>query len=261
MVFTNLTFIVTDDCNFNCAYCFQKKEKNTITNTTIKQAVDFFYPFFKKDAEIRIGFYGGEPLLAFQQIKHAVMLLLEKNITGDKNIKFSVTTNGSLLTDEMLEFFNHLHFTLLLSFDGLAQDKGRKKGTLDQMVRIMERIQGYPDITFEINSVFTPQTVNDLSESLRFILRHREPEITFNLNSMTGWTAPDLETLNKELKRLADFLVSLYRETGRIPVKNFRLNTPGSGSLGEISCGKCRLAKIERNALKNFRQMLIRQKS
>jgi uncharacterized protein len=128
MEITNLTFIVTDDCNYNCSYCLQKKEKKTITHETIRAAADFFYPFLNSKHKVYIGFYGGEPLLAFDKIQYAVRLLLEKNKKENKNLEFTMTTNGSLLTGEMLEFFNAHHFALQLSFDGLAQDKGTCSG-------------------------------------------------------------------------------------------------------------------------------------
>jgi sulfatase maturation enzyme AslB (radical SAM superfamily) len=230
MRISNLTFIVTDDCNFNCSYCFQKKEKKTIRNATIKTAVDFFYPFLGSGNKIQIGFYGGEPLLAYEQMKHAALLLQEKNKTGNKKIEFAVTTNGSLLTEKMLDFFNRHKFVLLLSFDGLAQEKGRKRGTLEQMVKVMKKIREYPDITFEINSVFTPQTVSLLSGSMRFIIEQEGPEVTFNLSSMEEWRSSDLETLKNELERLTDFLVTFYKKKGRIPVKNFQTRVPGPGS-------------------------------
>ena len=81
MEISNLTFIVTNDCNLNCSYCFQKKEKKTMDNNTIKTAVDFFYPFLKSDDKIYISFYGGEPLLAYDKIKYTLQLLQEKNKT------------------------------------------------------------------------------------------------------------------------------------------------------------------------------------
>ncbi len=229
MEISNLTFIVTDDCNFNCSYCFQKKEKKTINNAAIEKAVDFFYPFLKSDKKIQIGFYGGEPLLAYEQIKYATQLLQEKNKKGNKKIEFSVTTNGTLLTEKMLDFFNRHKFVVLLSFDGLAQDKGRKKGTLEQMVEVMKRLQGYPGIRPEINSVFSPQTIGDFSESLRFIIEQEGPEITFNLSSMEEWSSSDLDTLKKELERLTDFLVLFYKKNGKIPVKNFQAPNPAPG--------------------------------
>jgi uncharacterized protein len=222
MEIANLTFIVTDDCNYNCSYCRQKKEKKTITREIIRAAVDFFYPYLKSSDKIRIGFYGGEPLLAFDKIKYAVLLLLGKNKKENKNLGFTMTTNGSLLTGEMPEFFNAHGFAVQLSFDGLAQDKGRKKGSLPHMLRVMKQIQAHPGIAFEINSVFSPQTAGDLSDSLRFIIEQGGPDITFNLSSTEKWNPADLETLKKEMERLADYLAFYYKETGRIPVKNFR---------------------------------------
>lgn len=221
MELSNLTFIVTDDCNFNCSYCLQKKEKKYMHHTTIKTAVDFFYPYLKGD-KIYLNFYGGEPLLAYDQIKYAVKLLQEKNKTGNKNIEYSLTTNGSLITDEMLEFFDHHQFGLMLSFDGLAQDKGRKKGTLDQMVQVMKRIRAQPGIDFEINSVFTPATISSLTDSVRFMVQLDRPEITLNFSTIEEWTPTDLDALRTELKRLSDFLLLDYKENGTIPVKNFQ---------------------------------------
>jgi sulfatase maturation enzyme AslB (radical SAM superfamily) len=199
----------------------QKKEKKTMNNTIIKTAVDFFYPFLEGD-KIYISFYGGEPLLAYDKIKYAVKLLQKKNKTKNKNIEFSLTTNGSLITDDMLDFFNHNQFGLMLSFDGLAQDKGRKKGTLDQMVEVMKRIRAHPGIDFEINSVFTPATITTLTESVRFMIELDGSEITLNFSTLEEWNAADLDAFRAELKRLSDFLLSYYKENGTIPVKNFQ---------------------------------------
>jgi sulfatase maturation enzyme AslB (radical SAM superfamily) len=222
MEISNLTFIVTDDCNYNCSYCLQKKEKKTITHEIIKTAVDFFYPYLKSSHKVRIGFYGGEPLLAFDKIKYAVLLLEEKNREEQKNLEFSMTTNGSLLTGEMLAFFNEHRFAVQLSFDGLAQEKSRKKGTLPHMLQVMKQTRAQPGIAFEINSVFTPATAGDFSGSLRFIIEQGGPDITFNFSTFEKWDPIDLEILKKEMERLADYLVLYYKKTGRIPVKNFR---------------------------------------
>jgi len=203
----------------------QKKEKKTMEHTTIKTAVDFFYPFLKDD-KVFISFYGGEPLLAYDKIEYALRLLQEKNKTGSKNIEFALTTNGSLLTDEMLDFFDRQRFGLMLSFDGLAQDKGRKKGTMEQMVQVIKRIRAHPGIDFEINSVFTPITINSLTESVRFMMELDKSEMTVNFSILEEWNPPYLEALRTELKRLGDFLLSYYKEKGTIPVKNFQ--APGT---------------------------------
>ncbi|MCP5052004.1 MAG: radical SAM protein, partial [bacterium] len=187
MNISNFTFIVTDSCNFRCTYCVQKKEKNVIENATIKRAVDFFYPHFKTDGTVHIGFYGGEPLMAYDQVRYAVELIRGRNTTAKKDTRFSLTTNGTFLTDEMLELFNENRFSLMLSFDGLAQDMGRKKGSIEKTVEAMNKIRRYPDIDFEINSVFTPQTIEKLSGSMRFMIEPGGPEITFCLATTVQW--------------------------------------------------------------------------
>ena len=234
MEISNFTFIVTDNCNFNCSYCMQKKENKTISNQTIQNAVEFFYPFFNHENSTRIAFYGGEPLMAFDKIQFATRLLFEKNKNNkpdSKKIEFHITTNGSLLTHEMLEFFNLYRFTLLLSFDGLAQDNGRKKDSLESTLLTMKLIQTYAGISFEINSVFSPQTVERLFESIQYIIEHEGPDITFNLSITDDWTRQNLETLRIELKRLADYVSNHYKKTGHIPVKNFLKNPRGNRNI------------------------------
>jgi len=224
MELTNFTFIVTDDCNFNCSYCFQKKEKKYIELSTIDHAIKFFYDYLSTKSTVMIGFYGGEPLLAYPQIKHATVKLKRKNnfATEPKNLDFQVTTNGSLLTDEMLTFFDRHKFLLTLSFDGLAQDKGRKKNSLWEMIRMMKHIGTYPNIRFEINSVFTPQTVGLFADSIRYMIENGSPNITFNFSSMEEWSDTNLELVDEQLNKLSQFLQTHHRKTGKIPVTNFQ---------------------------------------
>lgn len=227
MEVTQLTFIVTDDCNFNCSYCFQHKEKKSIHAAVVETAVDFFYPYFSNTNPVRAAFYGGEPLLAFDRIQQAVRLLQEKNKNSKnsknpgKTIEYSITTNGSLLTPGILEFFNRHRFRLTLSFDGKAQDTGRKKNTRASMHRLIEQIKEYPGIMFEINSVFSPRTVSMLSDSIRDIVGRGGDRISINISSMDEWSPSGVETLTREMNRLVDFLLLYYRETGKTPVNGF----------------------------------------
>jgi sulfatase maturation enzyme AslB (radical SAM superfamily) len=200
-----------------------------INKDVIDTAVDFFYPFLKSDEKVHIGFYGGEPLLAYNQIKHTVHLVQEKNKTGNKNIRFTLTTNGTLVTEEKLDFFNRNRFALMLSFDGLAQEKGRQKGTLDKMVQVVKQVRNYPDIDFEFNSVFAPQTIDMFSGSLRFMIEPGGPEITFSISTIENWKPEDMATLKEELEELVDYLILYYKKTGKIPVKNFQAPVPEPG--------------------------------
>lgn len=221
MEISNLALVVTDACNYKCSYCFQQKEKNYMNPSTIEKTISIFYPWLKEDSAIV--FWGGEPLLAFDRIKQAVFLLLEKDETGKKKLNFYLTTNGSLINEEILDFFNRYRFDLMLSFDGLTQDTARKSGSLKLMQKRIKQIRQYPNIVFSVNSVFTPETVGYFSASLRFIIQAGVPEILVSLSSIHPWHQKELDMLAEEYDRLVEFLVSYYKDTGEIPLKDFKV--------------------------------------
>ena len=222
MKLSQLALIVTDDCNFHCSYCPQKKQDIYIKPATIEKAVDFFYPTLEENAYIV--FYGGEPLLAFDEIKYAVNCIKEKENTGKKNIRFSLTTNGSRVTQEMLSFFNHHRFEIMLSFDGLAQETGRRPGSSETCERLINQMQSnrYPNIRFSINSVFSPTTVSQLSASLQSILHSGINDIQLNLADNIPWDEQSCAVLEEQLADLTRFLVSFYIETGVIPLDSYK---------------------------------------
>lgn len=220
MEFSSFTFTVTEECNFNCAYCFQKKGRRNIDISTIEKALNFFFPFLTK--ECSINFYGGEPLLAYNQIRHAVSAIFEKNKRLKKHIQFSMTTNGSLIDDDILNFLNQHKFLLTVSFDGLAQDISKKKGSFKQIVSVIKELLMYPDIDLETNSVFTPTTVGYLSQSIQFIIELGVQNIDLSLHKMIPWDSSSLSQLKEELISLRGFLLSFYKKEGKIPLVEFR---------------------------------------
>jgi sulfatase maturation enzyme AslB (radical SAM superfamily) len=228
MKFSELSLVVTDDCNYRCSYCLQKKEKKYMSPDTIEKAVTFFYPLLTGEASIT--FYGGEPLLAFDHIKYAVSLLINKKKKQEKKLGFYLTTNGSLVTDEMLHFFDRYRFDVMLSFDGLAQEIAREPGSLIPTQKLIQRMLSgsYPGIEFSTNSVFSPATVNHLSASLQYIIETGVTDIQFDLAGNIPWDEASLSALEKELAGLSDFLVSYYKENRTIPVNHFRVAKPNS---------------------------------
>jgi uncharacterized protein len=220
MEFSGFTFIVTEDCNFNCSYCHQIKGEKSIDPSTVEKTLDFFLPFLTE--ECYINFYGGEPLLAFDMIKHTVSTIQQKNKRLKKHATFSITTNGSLINHDILNFLNQHKFLLLLSFDGLAQDVSRKRGSFKQIVSIIKKIQKYSDIGLETNSVFTPATVGYLSRSIQLISELGVPNIDLSLDKISPWDSSSLSQLEKELTVLREFLLSSYENTESIPLVDFR---------------------------------------
>jgi len=187
-----------------------------------------------------LNFYGGEPLLSFGLIKQVVSSLETENKNFDKKVHYSLTTNGSLLSDEIIQFLDKYKFSVELSFDGLAQDAGRKKGSEKKLVPIIQELLNQPNIDLEINSVFSPATVDFLSESIRFIIELGVPDISCSISTTESWSQASLVKLESELTELREILVHHFQRFGHIPVINFRV-TPEKG-IFYCAAGKDRLA-------------------
>lgn len=140
----DLTVMVTDACNFRCPYCYQLHSIHNMTT----EAADSLKKFIvkKKDSdisEINIHWFGGEPLLNTQPIFEIEDILLREGYRG----KSSITTNGYLITDDLLRRIKEktrIH-TLQITLDGIKEqhDKTRilssGKGTYDTIVKNIKK--------------------------------------------------------------------------------------------------------------------------
>ncbi len=127
-----------------------------------------------------------------------------------------------------------------MSFDGLAQEALRKKGSFKKTVSIIEQLLNCPDIALEVNSVFAPKTVDYLSESIKFVMDLGVPSIHFSLSKITPWDQVSLQKLEKKMTKLVKILVDRYKRNGDIPITNFREES-GEG-IFYCAAGRDRLA-------------------
>lgn len=215
MELSSLTVILTDQCNFDCSYCYEKKSRQRLDPAVLARAIRFFQPFFAR--ECLIDFYGGEPLLAFAEIRQTVEQV--EKISRGRGIKahYSLTTNGSLLNDDVLCFLEDYRFSVLLSFDGLAQDISRKKGSFDFLVSVIPRILERPRISLETNSVFTSETIRYLSRSIELIDQLGVRKISVGIGHRRPWTAASLLRQKKELGLVRKYFRSRYRNISEVP--------------------------------------------
>jgi uncharacterized protein len=106
-------------CNFHCRYCLQQDTmKGKTLPTVVNEDVIHFIAETAVDngnSPLTVQFYGGEPLLYFQQLKKIVGFT-----SYVKNINYRVITNGSLITQEMVDFFNEHNIGVAVSWDGVG---------------------------------------------------------------------------------------------------------------------------------------------
>lgn len=194
-------------------------------------------PYLTEDCYLN--FYGGEPLLALELIREVILFIKAKNKKYNKTIHFSLTTNGSLLTDETIQFLDEHKFSMELSYDGLAQDASRQRGSGKKIAKIIKKLLNQPNIDLEINSVFSPDTVSYLSDSIQHTIDLRVPNIRYSISTIESWNQVALKKLENELSRLIEIVVEHYKKKGCIPVANFRDN-PRKG-IFYCAAGKDRL--------------------
>jgi hypothetical protein len=109
-----------------------------------------------------------------------------------------------------------------LSFDGLAQDVSRQRGSGKKLVPIIKELSNQPNIDLEINSVFSPDTVGYLSDSIQYIMDFGIPDVRCSLSTAETWNPVALRKLENEMSRLRESVVEHYYRKGNIPVIHFR---------------------------------------
>jgi len=173
-----------------------------------------------------LAFYGGEPLLELDLIRETVAFVRMACRKTGKRPHFSITTNGSLVCEDVLDFFDRERFSLTLSYDGVRQDSQRRGGSGEKLQALIERLTARPRIRFEVNSVFTPSSVESLSGTLLDLIERGVPRVGYSLSVLTPWARKDIDRLRREVKRLRSRVLGRCGRADRGPVVNFRDETP-----------------------------------
>ena len=125
-----MELILTNRCNLACRYCFERgsshaKTPADMSKSTIIKALDMFVDYSQRSNELSLTLFGGEPTIAFKSIKLAVEHIEQKLVNSGKKINFDMTSNGVLLSQEMIEYFSNHKIKVLLSIDGLKSSHDR----------------------------------------------------------------------------------------------------------------------------------------
>ena len=173
---------LTQRCNFRCKYCIYSESTNKSQRThsnldmtfhTARKAVDFLWARSLDSEQVSIGFYGGEPLLAFPLIKKVVEYA--KKVFKGKKLNFNITTNGTLFTREILSYFQANNIGIMISLDGPKEinDLNRVypngEGTFDDVMSKIDLISSdFSDLynNLSISMVVDPSNDFDCVNSL-----------------------------------------------------------------------------------------------
>ena len=117
---------VSHDCNLACKYCFAGQgeyngDRALMSYEVGKQALDFLIANSGNRRNLEVDFFGGEPLMNFDVVKQLVAYGRQREKETGKNFRFTLTTNGVLLNDDVIDFANRELKNVVLSIDGRRQ--------------------------------------------------------------------------------------------------------------------------------------------
>ena len=127
---------VAHDCNLRCKYCFASTGdfgtgRKIMPPETAKKAIDWVVKKSGPRHNIEVDFFGGEPLMAMDTVKETVSYARAHEEAWGKHFRFTMTTNGVLLNDENIRYFNENMDNCVLSLDGRKEVNDRNRLTVN----------------------------------------------------------------------------------------------------------------------------------
>ena len=228
-----LCLLVAHTCDLNCSYCFASQGKfhgkeGIMTIETAKRAIDFLVENSGNRRNLEVDFFGGEPLLNFELCKETVAYARSIEKAHNKNFRFTLTTNGVKLTDEVIEWANKECYNVVLSLDGRKEVHDRfrvdraGRGSYDRIVPNFQKfVESRGDKSYYMRGTFSHYNTdftNDIfhmADDLGFSELSMEPVVT-DPSSPSALTEEDLPVLYEQYEILAKDM--LRREKDGKPI-------------------------------------------
>ena len=219
---------VAHTCNLNCSYCFAAQgryqgDRALMSFEVGKRAMDFLIENSGTRRNLEVDFFGGEPLMNFDVVKQLVAYCREQEKIHNKNFRFTMTTNGMLIDDDVIDFCNKECHNVVLSLDGRKEihDRLRKdyagRGSYDVIVpKFQEFVRRRGDKNYYIRGTYTHNNVEFTKDvfhmaDLGFTELSMEPVVS-KPDDPCALTAEDLPILKEQYEILAKEMIRRRRE-------------------------------------------------
>jgi len=251
---TAVTYFITNQCNLNCSYCYEKvsnvDDSLRMDFNTLKDSIKFIEQNFKLKNSMHINFFGGEPLLNFELMKESVTLLDEFGKRNNIFISYGITTNGTIINDEIVEFLANNNIGILVSIDGTKEihDSNRVyhsgKGSYDVIVENVSKLSPYVKLCARV-------TIENYDTDLVNLYNHLTDigfsEVAFSYVSKidSHITQSDYDAVKTTLSSLAEYFLNQVKEKHLPSIKIFidTLINLHSGSRSDMRLFPCGAAK------------------
>ena len=221
---------VAHTCNLNCSYCFASQgkyhgDRAVMSFEVGKQALDFLIANSGSRRNLEVDFFGGEPLMNFDVVKQLVAYARSVEKQHNKNFRFTLTTNGMLIDDDVIDFANRECANVVLSLDGRKEVHDRfrvdytGKGSWEQIVpRFQKMVDARGGKEYYMRGTFThanPDFVNDIKTMLDLGFNELSMEpVVCAPGDPSELTETDMPIVMKQYEELADLMIE-RRKTGK----------------------------------------------
>ena len=244
---------VAHTCNLNCEYCFASQgkyhgERALMSFEVGKQALDFLIASSGSRTNLEVDFFGGEPLMNWQVVKDLVAYARTQEPIHRKNFRFTLTTNGVLLDDEVTDFCNREMHNVVLSLDGRKEVHDRLRrdfagnGSYDKIVPKFQRfVERRGDRSYYMRGTFTHDNT-DFTEDILHMADLGFTELSMEpVVSPPGepWalTEEDLPKLLEQYELLACEMLKREREGRPFTFYHYMLDLEGGPCLHKRMSG------------------------
>ena len=219
---------VAHTCNLNCEYCFASQgkyhgERAIMDFETGKRALDFLIENSGSRTNLEVDFFGGEPLMNWDVVKKLVEYARSVEKQHKKNFRFTLTTNGMLVDDEVIEFANREMSNVVLSLDGRKEIHDRYRvdyagnGSWDKIVpKFQKFVEARGGKEYYMRGTFThanPDFLNDIQQMLNlgFTELSMEPVVCAS-GDPSELTKEDIEIVKDQYEKLAELMIQRDKE-------------------------------------------------
>ncbi|MBO4323730.1 MAG: thioether cross-link-forming SCIFF peptide maturase [Clostridia bacterium] len=234
---------VAHTCNLNCSYCFASQgkyhgERAIMSYEVGKRALDFLVENSGTRRNLEVDFFGGEPLLNFDVVKSLVAYARSIEKEKNKNFRFTLTTNGVNIDDEVIEFANKEMHNVVLSLDGRKEVHDRFRvdyvgnGSWDKIVpKFQKLVKARGNKNYYMRGTFThfnPDFLNDIKEmlSLGFTELSMEP-VVCKKEDASALTEEDFPVLSEQYEKLAELMIERDKEGKPFTFYHYMLDLKG----------------------------------
>ncbi len=218
---------VAHTCNLNCSYCFAAQgeyqgERAVMSFEVGKRALDFLIENSGTRRNLEVDFFGGEPLMNFDVVKQLVAYAREREKECGKNFRFTLTTNGVLIDDDVIEFSNREMHNVVLSLDGRKEVHDRfrvdyaGKGSWEKIVpKFQKFVEARGNRGYYMRGTFThanPDFLKDIETMLElgFTELSMEPVVCAP-DAPSALTKEDLPIVLEQYEELAELMLKRHR--------------------------------------------------